>query len=74
MAGAITGDPSARKTDDGGRSDARLYDRRYLQPADADPDYVQFRDTSETVRSLAAFYATAPLFVEVNDQARQING
>jgi predicted permease len=38
------------------------------------PDYIRFRDHSRTLEGLAAHYSTAPLFVSVNDNAREING
>ena len=38
------------------------------------PDYVQFRDSATTVRPLAAHYSTAPLFVAVGGNAREVNG
>jgi predicted permease len=38
------------------------------------PDYVAFRDHATTVRSLAAHYPTAPLFVAVDGNAREVNG
>ena len=38
------------------------------------PDYVTFRDRATTVTHLAAVYPTAPLFVTVNGNAREING
>jgi len=38
------------------------------------PDYRSFRDRTTTVSALAAYYPTAPLFVTVNGNAREING
>jgi predicted permease len=38
------------------------------------PDYVAFRDRATTVSALAAHYSTAPLFVAVNGNAREVNG
>jgi putative ABC transport system permease protein len=38
------------------------------------PDYTAFRDRATTVSRLAAIYPTAPLFVTVNGNAREING
>jgi putative ABC transport system permease protein len=38
------------------------------------PDYVTFRDSTRTVAELAAHYSTAPLFLTVNGDAREING
>jgi predicted permease len=37
-------------------------------------DYRAFRDRATTVATLAAYYPTAPLFVSVNGNAREING
>jgi len=38
------------------------------------PDYAIFRDRTATVSALAAHYSTAPLFVDVNGNAREVNG
>ena len=38
------------------------------------PDYTHFRDRTVTVSTLAAHYSTAPLFVDVNGNAREVNG
>jgi len=38
------------------------------------PDYVHFRDKTKTLQGLAAHYSTAPLFVTVNNQAKELNG
>jgi len=38
------------------------------------PDYVAFRDRATTVSALAAHYSTAPLFVALDDNAREVNG
>ena len=38
------------------------------------PDYAGFRDRTKALRSLAAHYPTAPLFVTANGNAREING
>jgi putative ABC transport system permease protein len=38
------------------------------------PDYVAFRDRATTVSGLAAHYSTAPLFVAVDGNAREVNG
>jgi predicted permease len=38
------------------------------------PDYTSFRDRTKTLGSLAAHYPTAPLFVTVNGQAKEVNG
>jgi len=38
------------------------------------PDYVAFRDRATTVSGLAAHYSTAPLFVAVDGNARELNG
>ena len=38
------------------------------------PDYVAFRDRATTVSGLAAHYSTAPLFVAVGGNAREVNG
>jgi macrolide transport system ATP-binding/permease protein len=38
------------------------------------PDYTHFRDQTRTLKGLAAHYSTAPLFVAVRDDAREING
>jgi predicted permease len=38
------------------------------------PDYVSFRDHTKTLSALAAHYSTAPLFVAVGDNAREVNG
>jgi predicted permease len=38
------------------------------------PDYVRFRDQNRTLKGLAAHYSTAPLFLAVRDEAREING
>jgi hypothetical protein len=38
------------------------------------PDYVHFRDNSNTLEGLAAAYSTAPLFVSVNGRSQEING
>ena len=38
------------------------------------PDYVAFRDRATTVSALAAHYSTAPLFVAVGGNAKEVNG
>jgi predicted permease len=38
------------------------------------PDYVAFRDGARTLSGLAAHYPTAPLFVTVDGDSREING
>jgi predicted permease len=38
------------------------------------PDYVTFRDGTRTLTELAAHYSSAPLFVTVKGDAREING
>ncbi len=38
------------------------------------PDYAVFRDRATTVTALAAHYSTAPLFVAVGGNAREVNG
>ena len=38
------------------------------------PDYVAFRDRATTVSGLAAHYSTAPLFVAVGGNAKEVNG
>ena len=38
------------------------------------PAYLQFRDASRTLTGLAAHYSSAPLFVTMREEARQING
>jgi predicted permease len=38
------------------------------------PDYVTFRDRTTTLSGLAAHYPTAPLFVTVNGDAKEMNG
>ena len=38
------------------------------------PDYVRFRNRTRTLQRLAAHYSSAPLFVSVNNNAREING
>jgi predicted permease len=38
------------------------------------PDYVAFRDRTATLSGLAAHYSTAPLYVAVGSNAREING
>jgi predicted permease len=38
------------------------------------PDYTVFRDGATTLTGLAAHYSTAPLFVAVAGQAREVNG
>ena len=38
------------------------------------PDYVHFRDHTKTLQGLAAHYSSAPLFVSVNNKAKEING
>ena len=36
-------------------------------------DYLQFRDRNKTLQGLAAHYSTAPLFVSVDNNAREVN-
>ncbi len=38
------------------------------------PDYARFRDQNHTLKGLAAHYSTAPLFLAVRGEAREING
>ena len=38
------------------------------------PDYVTFRDGATTVSALAAHYPTAPLFIALNNNAKEVNG
>lgn len=38
------------------------------------PDYVRFRERSQTLEALAADYSTAPLWVTANDGSREVNG
>jgi len=38
------------------------------------PDYASFRDRAATVSGLAAHYSTAPLFVAVGANAKEVNG
>jgi macrolide transport system ATP-binding/permease protein len=38
------------------------------------PDYLTFRDRTTTLSTLAAHYSTAPLFVDLNGHAKEVNG
>ncbi len=38
------------------------------------PDFVRFRDNTRTLKELAAHYSTAPLYVHVGEQGKEING
>ena len=38
------------------------------------PDYVHFRDATQTLAGLAAHYSTAPLFAAANGHVQQVNG
>ena len=38
------------------------------------PDYVALRDRTKVLSSLAAHYSTAPLFITLNGNAREVNG
>ncbi|HLY16402.1 MAG TPA: permease prefix domain 1-containing protein, partial [Bryobacteraceae bacterium] len=38
------------------------------------PDYLRFRDRTRTLEGLAAHYSTAPLFVAVGNQSKELNG
>jgi len=38
------------------------------------PDYLTFRDRTTTLSTLAAHYSTAPLFVDLNGNAKEVNG
>ena len=38
------------------------------------PDYLEFRDRTQTLQALAAHYPTAPLYVRTGDAGRELNG